>query len=329
MKSKIGIIGTGAWGSALSVSLSHGKHEVWLICRDEARARDMNKTRRNHKRLPNIELPPQLHISADIKDALACDIILLAIPLAHFEETVQHLAGASMKNKICVICCKGMLSSQDIFPYEYMRDKIPEAHHYVLSGPNLADEIARLLPSAAVIAGSDTSSALRVAQLLGHRLFRLYGSDDAMGCSLGGAVKNVFAIGAGAIIGHGLGENARAAFITRGQAEMMNLADALKAKKETLSGLAGFGDLCLTASSQKSRNMRLGIMLGQKIPLEDALEKVGGVCEGFHSVRALLRRAQKVKIATPLVKAIAALLHEGSSMEKEIDTLLARPFTTE
>lgn len=325
--SSIVIVGAGAWGSALAVSLAHDGREVTLVANSKARASEIESSRKNDKRLKDIALPTSVIVTDKLEEALGTsDHLLLAVPTAYLRELLQRVS-AGVGDKNCILCAKGM--DDGMLPYEMAQQFIADRQIFVLSGPNLAHEVGILLPTASVLASSSMEQSLWLARLLGHKFFRLYGSDDPLGCSLGGAMKNVFAIGSALIEGRRLGENARAAFITRGQAEMMRLAAAMGAQKETMNGLAGYGDLCLTSYSRYSRNWQLGFAIGQGMDVAQALQKVQGVCEGFHSVLSLEKRAKELHCTTPLMSAVAAILHRSSPIEAVLDELLARPFTTE
>ena len=319
------IIGAGAWGTALAMTLGQ-HHPVTLVASSFARAKDIGEERVNNKRLPNHALPASVEVTHSLESVEKAAHCLLAVPTTHLTSIITQLLPHDAKSRSYILCTKGM--HDGALPYEMVRRHL-QGQVAVLSGPNLAHEVAQSLPTASLLAADTMSQSLNLVNQLGHKFFRLYGSDDPLGCALGGAMKNVFAVGAAIIEGRGWGDNARAAFITRAQVEMMRLAVALGAKKETMSGLAGYGDLCLTAYSPLSRNWQLGFHIGQGLSITDALQKVSGVCEGFHSVLSIEKRATTGHISAPLIQGIADILCRDASVENVMHELLERPFTTE
>ena len=319
------IIGAGAWGTALAISLGQ-HHPVTLVASTAARAKNIGEERVNNKRLQNHALPDSVKVTNSLESVSLASHCLLAVPTTHLTSIITQLLSYDTKELSYILCTKGMYDGA--LPYEMTRKHL-QGRIAVLSGPNLAHEVAQSLPTAALLAADTMVQSLNLVNQLGHKFFRLYGSDDPLGCALGGAMKNVFAIGAAIIEGRGWGDNARAAFITRAQVEMVRLAVALGAKKETMSGLAGYGDLCLTAYSPLSRNWQLGFHIGQGMSITNALQKVSGVCEGFHSVLSIEKRATTGHISAPLIQGIADILHREASVENVMHELLERPFTTE
>ncbi len=314
----IGVIGAGAWGTALAVLHAQAGRDVTLWARDAQRASTMLISRRN-ERLPGVALPDRLRISHRIPDA---DIFLLAVPMQHLRATLALLPenGAPV-----VLCCKGLEAGTALLPPEIVQNR-PTS---MLTGPNFAHEIAALLPAAAVLAAPDTALRTRLMATLRTDTLRLYGSADIMGAALGGAAKNVIAIAAGVVIGAGLGENARAALMTRGIAEIARLAAALGGRAETVSGLSGLGDLLLTCTGLSSRNYSLGLALGKGEPLADILGRRSNVTEGVATAPSLLARAAALGVDMPLTAAVTKLLAEEQSIAETMAALMGRELRDE
>jgi glycerol-3-phosphate dehydrogenase (NAD(P)+) len=320
--SRIAIIGAGAWGTALAIQAARAGREVTLWARDPARAGDI-AMRRENPRLPGIAIDKAITVTADFA-TLSADLFLLAVPVQHLRAVAQGLPAGP-----AVICAKGIEAATGLMPSEMLAELAPGRPLAVLSGPNFAAEIARGLPAAAVIAAREAALRQRIMAALASDQFRLYGNDDPIGAELGGAAKNVIAIAAGAVIGAGLGENARAALITRGLAEMARLAHALGGRAETMSGLAGLGDLVLTATGPMSRNFSLGLALGQGERLSAALPRLRGVAEGVATAPALVARAAKAGCDLPIAAAVAAVLAGKASLGEAMTGLFARPLRDE
>ncbi len=321
---KVTVIGAGAWGTALAVQALRAGGAVTLWARDPARAAAIAASRIN-PRLPGVVLPAALRIT-DTLDGLDADLLLLAVPVAHLRAVAARLPAGPV-----VVCAKGVEAGTLALPLEILAslDPVrPARPAAVLSGPNFASEIAAGLPAAAVLAGDAAARAAGLAGLATPGL-RLYGNEDALGVQLGGAAKNVVAIAAGAVIGAALGENARAALITRGLAEIARLIAALGGRAETAAGLSGLGDLLLTCTGTASRNYRLGLALGRGAALAEALASCGGVSEGAASAPALRQRAARAGLDLPICGAVAALLAGETTLAQAIADLMARPLRDE
>ena len=314
----LGVIGAGAWGTALAVLHARAGRNVTLWARDAQRAAAMLGARRND-RLPGVVLPDRLHISNRIPDA---DIFLLTVPMQHLRATLALLPQGAAP---VVLCCKGLETGTALLPPEIVQGR-PTA---MLTGPNFAHEIAALLPAATVLATPDTALRTRLIAALKTDTLRLYGSADIMGAALGGAAKNVIAIAAGVVIGAGLGENARAALITRGIAEIARLAAALGGRTETVSGLSGLGDLLLTCTGISSRNYSLGLALGQGESLADILARRSSVTEGVATAPALLARATALGVDMPLTAAVTKLLAGTQNIAETMAALMGRELRDE
>jgi glycerol-3-phosphate dehydrogenase (NAD(P)+) len=313
--SSVAVIGAGAWGTALAIQAARAGNQVTLWARDPARAEQIRQSREN-PRLPSLRLPESIEVTATLPTT--ADITLLVVPMQHLRPVLTALARAPL-----VVCAKGVETGTLRLPLEIiaeLRAGVPAA---VLTGPNFAHEVAAGLPAAAVVAANDPRLRETVAAMLGTPAFRLYGNDDPIGAQVGGAAKNVVAIAAGAVIGAGLGENARAALITRGLAELGRLAVALGGRTETVMGLSGLGDLLLTCTGAASRNFSLGLALGRGEKLADVLAARSAVTEGVATAPALVARAQGVDM--PVCSAVAGLLAGDTTLGQAIAALLARP----
>jgi glycerol-3-phosphate dehydrogenase (NAD(P)+) len=313
---RIAIIGAGAWGTALAVQAVRAGNQVELWARDPQRAATIADTRHN-PRLPGVRLPDAVEITSTLPEK--ADLILLAVPMRHLRAVVSRIRPSPPM----IACTKGMEQQTLLLPLELLAALHPGCPAAVLTGPNFAHEIAAGLPAATVVAAGDPDLREQVASLLGTPSFRLYGNDDPVGAQVGGAAKNVIAIAAGAVIGAGLGENARAGLITRGLAEIARLAVALGGKPETVSGLSGLGDLLLTCTGPSSRNYSLGLALGRGVPLASLNPPGSPVAEGMSSAPALVARAAGVDV--PICREVASLLAGDTTVEQAMAALLARP----
>jgi glycerol-3-phosphate dehydrogenase (NAD(P)+) len=309
---EIAVIGAGAWGTALAIQAVRAGRRVTLWARNPALlSRDVNP------RLPSFPLPAEVKVTG----APPCsgEVMLLAIPLQHMREIAAGLGTAAP----LVCCAKGVEAGTLKLPLEILAELHPGRPAAVLTGPNFAHEIAAGLPAASVLAARDRGLREQVAGLLATPAFRIYGNDDPVGAQVGGAAKNVIAIAAGMVAGAGLGENARAALITRGLAELGRLAVALGGRRETVMGLSGLGDLLLTCTGERSRNYSLGVALGRGQRLADILAARQVVTEGVETAPALVARAGHVDM--PICTAVAALLTGRTTLDEAKAALLARP----
>lgn len=313
----IGVLGAGAFGTALAVALAREGRAVALWARDGAQVADMARERENSARLPGVPFPEGLVPCADLADLSGAEVLLLALPM-------QVLGGFLARHDVTapnlVACCKGVDAATLSGPVGLIRAARPKAHAAILTGPSFAADIARGLPTALTLAGGDEA----LQRLLSTPSLRLYRSDDVVGAELGGALKNVIAIAAGVVIGAGLGDSARAALMTRGYAEMTRLALALGARAETLAGLSGLGDLVLTCTSSQSRNFRFGQALGQGQRFG-----AGVTVEGIATARAVTRLAQARGIDMPITAMVAALVDQRITLPEAIQALLSRPLRQE
>ncbi len=320
----IGIVGAGAWGTALAaLAAEHGPALLWA--RDADLATRIDAEKRNDAYLPGIALPAGLRATGDLGALLDCDALLLAMPAQH----ARHFAAVLGNRRPLVLTCKGIEIETGKLLAEAVAEAAPGAPLAVLTGPTFAAEIAQGLPAAATLACEDATLAAALAERLSRPTFRLYTTDDMVGSQIGGAVKNVLAIACGIVLGRRLGDNARAALITRGLAEMTRLGLALGGRPETLMGLSGLGDLVLTCSGPQSRNLSLGIALGQGQTLDGFLAGKRSVAEGMFTARALHRLCARLGLEMPIAAAVHAILHQQAEIDATIAALLARPLKME
>jgi len=318
---KLAVLGAGAWGTAISCVLAK-RLEVSLWARDPALARSIRETRRNERYLPGIELPPSLSLTDDLAAVTAgARLLLAATPVAGLRELLKRLSGQAP----VVWLCKGFEQGTGALPHQIAEETLrTDARFGALSGPSFAEEVARGLPCALTLASADAAFAREAAELLHGGRMRVYYTTDLVGVEIGGAVKNVMAIAAGISDGLGLGLNARAALITRGLAEIARLGAALGARPETVMGLAGVGDLILTATGELSRNRRVGLELARGKPLASILRDLGHVAEGVRSAKEVARLAAERKVDMPVSDAVNAVLDGKLSPAAAVERLLAR-----
>lgn len=321
----IGVVGGGAWGTALACLARRAGRKVTLWSRDPSVSQAIARERRNEVYLPGQSLDAGIEAAANLRALAACDAILLVCPAQALRAVVHDLPGASP----VVICAKGIEASTGLLMPEVLAEVLPGRAVAMLSGPSFAEEAVQGLPTAVSIATHDAALGRDLAGALAAGMFRPYWTDDVTGVSLGGAVKNVLAIAAGIVEGRGLGHNAAAALITRGFAEMARLGLAMGANLETLTGLSGLGDLVLTCHGPLSRNRSLGAALGKGTSLAGYMEGRRQVVEGAATAPAVLARAAKFDIEMPICAAVDAILHHGAGLDEAIRALLARPLRRE
>ncbi len=315
---RVAVLGAGAWGTALAAVLS-ARHAVTLWARDAAQAESIAREHRNLRYLPEIELPAQLAVSALWPED--ADLYLCATPVSG----LRAIAARAGREVPLVWLCKGFESGTGMLPHQIVAQVLgARAACGALSGPSFALEVARGLPCALTLASSNAAFARAAAKTLHGGRLRVYYSADLAGVEIGGAVKNVMAIAVGIADGLALGQNARAALITRGLAEITRLGVALGGEARTFMGLAGAGDLILTATGDLSRNRRVGMELARGRPLEEILHRLGHVAEGVHSAREALRRAARERVEMPITQAVCAVLEGRLAPQQAVERLLAR-----
>ena len=326
MSSAIGVVGAGAWGTALAQMLSADGREVALWALEDGLADAINTTHRNELYLPSAALSPTIRATGDLAELATCDTLLLVTPAQHLASILARLPHIP---RDLVLCSKGIEAGTGRMMHEVAHEAAPASDIAVLSGPTFAHEVAAGQPTAITLAcGGGDAQWQRLAPAIARPAFRPYYSDDVIGAEVGGAVKNVLAIACGVVDGLGLGQNARAALITRGFAEMGRYGEALGARAETLAGLCGLGDLVLTCSSTSSRNFALGKALGEGRSAGELMADRRTVAEGAFTAPVLAALAAQRKVAMPICQAVHRLL-EGAAAGDIMRELLARPLTAE
>jgi glycerol-3-phosphate dehydrogenase (NAD(P)+) len=326
----VGVIGSGGWGTALALLMARRGQTVSIWGHDALHVEVMRCSRRNEKYLPGIELPETIRPTADLGACARADILLVAVPSKYLAGVTLQLAEASGdRNPVLVSCTKGIEREQGLLMSEVMAANFPNATLSVLSGPNLAGEIARGVPAAGVIGCHNPAALGEVQGLFEGTTFRAYTSNDLRGIQLGGALKNVFAIAAGVSDGLGLGENAKAALVTRSLAEMTRLGVAMGGRRETFSGLSGIGDLMVTCFSERSRNHQVGLRLGRGEALDSITASMSMVAEGIPTAASARAAALRLGVETPLVDAVYAVLEGKVSPADAMQSLMSRQLKSE
>lgn len=321
---KVSVLGAGAWGTALAISLAP-RHQVTLWARDVQQATAMQSSRSNLRYLPDMPFPQALQLSSDMDAVLTgAELLIVAVPVSSLRGILQRIATMPVATPV-IWLCKGFEAKTSQLPHQIVAETLPANFpRAVLSGPSFAQEVARSLPTALTLASGDIEFAQRIAQALHHSRLRIYSSNDVVGVEVGGAIKNVLAIAAGISDGLHLGYNARAALLTRGLAEMTRLGLQLGGKAETLGGLSGAGDLILTCTGDLSRNRKVGMLLAQKRELVDILNELGHVAEGVYTAREVHQVAQRSGVEMPICEAVYRVLYEQLTADKAAESLLSR-----
>ncbi len=326
---RIGILGGGAWGTALAQSLSRAGRDVILWAYEFETVDEINSHHRNRVYLPGVALDPAIKATTKAAELADADALLLVAPSQFVRLVAKEIAPHFAAGKPVVICTKGFEEDTGEFMTAVARSALPGAPLSVLSGPSFAGEVARDLPVALTLACEDRELGAALTAALSHRTFRLYWTDDLAGAQIGGAVKNVLAIAAGIVEGRHFGASAHAALITRGFAELVRFGVKLGGRFETLTGLSGLGDLILTCSSIQSRNMSLGHALGQGQSLEDILGTRKSITEGVYSAGAVVALAKQHGVEMPICEAVNAVVKGQLSVDEAVEALLTRPLRAE
>ena len=324
-----GVIGAGAWGTALAQVAGWAGLDVLLQAREPEVVESIRARRINEAFLPGVVIDDHVSVTGDLADLGACDLILAVPPAQHMRSTLQAFAAHHRPGVPVILCSKGIERGSLKLMTDVLAETLPAAPAAVLSGPSFAGEVARGLPSAVTLACADEALGEALMWTLSAPGFRPYLATDLIGAEVGGAIKNVLAIACGIAEGRGLGRSAHAALITRGFAEMTRMGVALGGQAETVAGLCGLGDLVLTCSSPQSRNMSLGLALGQGQTVEQALAGKRSVAEGYESAPAVRELATKMGVDMPISLAVAALLNGETTVEAMIESLLSRPLKAE
>lgn len=329
MYRRIGVIGGGAWGTALAHVLADRGLSVRLWAHEAETVAEIRSRRTNSIFLPGVTLSDNIEAVSDLGDLSGCELFLLVTPAQHAGRIAKELSAFISPDVPLVICAKGIEQATGRLLGEVLSEAVPGATLAVLSGPSFAIEVARGLPAALTVACPQEAVGEAIARALGSRQLRLYWTGDMIGVQLGGAIKNVLAIAAGIVEGKQLGANAHAALVTRGFAEMKRFAAAFGARPETMSGLAGLGDLLLTCGSSQSRNMSLGRALGEGRSLDEILGERRAVTEGVYTAAAMVRVAAERGVAVPIADAVHRIVQGELTVDDAIDELMARPIRPE
>ena len=326
---RIGIIGAGAWGTALATVVRRAGRQVVLQAREAEVVTAVNEYHANPFFLPGVELDRRIRATESLVEAADADAVLFVTPAQHLRAALEAVAGNWKPGVPAVICSKGIEQETLALMSEVAAEALPAAGACILSGPTFAAEVARGLPTGVTLATADDEIGEKLSQAIGTPTFRVYRSNDLIGAEIGGAVKNVLAVACGIAEGRKLGDNARAALITRCLAEILRLGTAMGGKMETLIGLAGIGDLTLTCNAMQSRNFSLGVALGAGAPLADILAERKTVAEGVFTASSVVELSARLGVEMPICTATDAILNHGANISDTIHALLARRVTTE
>ena len=321
---RIGIIGGGSWGIALAVLLHNNGHQltIWSALASEV---EMLREEREHKMMPGVILPEDIHCTGDDKEAVeGMDLLVMAVASSYTRSTSARISKLVAPGQKILNVAKGIEEKTLMTLSEIIEQEIPQADVAVLSGPSHAEEVGRGLPTTVVVGAKSEETAEYIQELFMCEVFRVYLSPDILGMELGGALKNVVALAAGIADGLGYGDNAKAALITRGIAEIGRLGMAMGGKFETFSGLTGIGDLIVTCASMHSRNRRAGILIGQGKTYEEAMDEVKMVVEGVYSAKAAMGLAEKYGVQLPIIEQVNLILFEGKSADQAVRELMLR-----
>ncbi|MGY6663033.1 MAG: NAD(P)H-dependent glycerol-3-phosphate dehydrogenase [Glycocaulis sp.] len=329
MSARLGIIGAGAWGTALAQAAARAGTPSILWAFEPEVAKAINETRENPVFLKGVTLDAAIRATSDAADLSACDAWLVVTPAQHMRASLEAFGAYLKPGTPVALCSKGIERGSLKLMSDVLAETLPSAIPAVLSGPSFAADVARGLPTAVTLACTDARAGEKLIAMIGSASFRPYLADDLIGAEIGGSVKNVLAIAAGIVEGRGLGKSAHAALIARGFAEMTRLAVALGAQRETLTGLCGLGDLVLTCSSPQSRNMSCGLALGRGEALADIMAARNSVTEGVATAPAVMELAARHGVDMPICEAVAAIVGGKASVDDAINALLSRPFTSE
>lgn len=327
--SKIGVIGSGTWGTALAVLLTGNGHEVELWSAVPAEVEALTATRR-HPNLGDTPIPEKIRVTGDLEQAMKDkELLVLSVPSVYVRETAHRMAPFLKEGQVITNVAKGIEDTTLKNLSEIIEEELPAARVTVLSGPSHAEEVSRGLPTTCVAGAHRRQDAELVQNLFMSPVFRVYTSPDMLGIELGGALKNVIALAAGIADGLGCGDNTKAALITRGIAEITRLGTAMGGSPETFSGLTGIGDLIVTCASMHSRNRRAGILIGKGYTMDEAMKEVKMVVEGVYSARAARALSKKYQVSMPIVEQVNEVLFDGKPAKDALYDLMLRDRRTE
>lgn len=325
MEATIGVLGGGSWGTALALLLANKGHKIDLWVRDIVQCKYMREARENKKYLPNVKLPDNINVTNDIEEAVyKKNIILLAVPSHAVRETIKKFKSQLKEQPILVNAAKGIETDTLLRVSEIVKQELPSIEYTVISGPSHAEEVSRDIPTAVVAASTNRKVAEYIQEVFMTPRFRVYTNPDVIGVELGGALKNVIALGAGISDGLGYGDNTKAALMNRGIIEISRLGEKMRANKKTFAGLSGIGDLIVTCTSLHSRNRRAGIKIGQGASLEEAIKSVGMVVEGVKTTKAAYELSKKYNVKMPITEEIYGVLYEGKDVRYSVFNLMMR-----
>ncbi|HUB85382.1 MAG TPA: NAD(P)H-dependent glycerol-3-phosphate dehydrogenase [Rhizomicrobium sp.] len=325
----IGVIGAGAWGTALGAVAALAGRKVTLWARESAVVDTVRSKHENEMFLPGVTLPAGIAATTDLSKAAGADALLIGAPAQHLRATLAQLKPLLKPAMPLILCAKGIERGTGRLMTEVLIEEVPDCEPAILSGPSFARDVARNLPTAVTIAAKNIGTAQKLQSAFGHMTFRPYASDDLTGVALGGAAKNVYAIACGIVAGMGLGESARAATLSRSFAELCRLGEAMGARAETLMGLSGLGDLVLTATSASSRNYAFGLDVGKAMPRAELFKPGRPLAEGVETAPALVARAKQHNVELPIAETTAEVLSGAIALDAAIPRLMSRPLRTE
>jgi glycerol-3-phosphate dehydrogenase (NAD(P)+) len=325
------VLGAGSWGTALAIHLANSGHDVLLWGNEPEHIESLSEQRCNQQFLPDIIFPDSLQVTASLELAMKAPLwVLIAIPSHAYRSFLRSNAHLFTKDIGIAWASKGLEVGSGKLIHQVLQEELSHCNKTaVMSGPTFAGEVARNLPTAITVASASEEFSKQVSDDLHSGRFRVYLSTDLIGVELGGALKNVLAIAAGAADGLGFGANTRAALITRGLAEMMRLGEAMGGRRETFMGLAGMGDLILTCTDNQSRNRRTGLLLAQGKTLDQVSKEIGQAIEGIKTAKEVVSLARKYQVEVPICEQVYRVLHEGCSIEDAVRTLLSRKSSQE
>ncbi len=322
---KIGIIGSGSWGTALGIVLAEKNLDVQMYVRNADKRKALEESRENHHYLPGRILPANLKLTGELQDVVAgMDFTLLAVPTQHVRSVLKDIQPLVKGKHAFVNVAKGLENGTLMRISEIFAEELPEVDYAILSGPSHAEEVAKKMPTTITVASENDDFSLLVQETFTTEFLRIYRNDDLVGVELGGALKNVIAIGAGISDGLGYGDNTKAALMNRGIVEITRLGEAMGAERKTFLGLSGMGDLIVTCMSKHSRNRRAGILLAKGISLEETIQKIGMVVEGAETVKAAVELAQKYGIEMPISQEIYEVLYGTEDVKRSVYKLMMR-----
>lgn len=327
---KIGVLGAGSWGTALAVLLHENGYEVTLWSIDKREVAMIDEKREQVEKLPGVRIPDRIAVTNDVESSVAGkDILVMAVPSIFIRSTSKMIAPYVKEGQLIVNVAKGIEEETLMNMTDIIEDEIKQARVGVLSGPSHAEEVGRRIPTTVVAGAHDKKTAEEIQEAFMSPVFRVYTSPDMVGIELGAALKNVIALAAGIVDGLGLGDNTKAALITRGIAEITRLGLAMGGRFETFIGLSGIGDLIVTCTSTHSRNHNAGYLIGQGKSYQEAMDEVKMVVEGVYSAKAALALAKKYNVEVPITEQVNQVLFEGRSAKDAVTSLLMRNRTSE